>query len=185
MSAENALPKAGRARQTVSLLICLAVIATLVFACAAMLLDLSDAWNTLGAKREALARFERSAGPRANAAAGTGEATSPFLPGSTITVAGAALQSRVEAAAQTAGVTILSSQVDLQGGGAAQGFVELDADFEIRESDLQGLLYDIEAGAPFLFVDSLELEASDTDRDTHGGHMRVRMGVTGQWRERS
>ena len=78
----------------------------------------------------------------------------PFLTGKTITVAGAALQERVEAAVKRAGGNVLSSQIDLQGPRAAEGFVGLTESLEIGQASLQNLLYDLEAGMPYLFVES-------------------------------
>jgi len=71
---------------------------------------------------------------------------SPFLDGRTITIAGAALQQRIEAAVAKAGGELTSSQVELDGPDAKNGFVNLTASVEAGQAAVQTILYDIEAG---------------------------------------
>jgi hypothetical protein len=63
------------------------------------------------------------------------------------------LQDRVEAAVKKAGGNVLSSQIDLQGPHSAEGFIGLTESLEIDQASLQPLLYDLEAGMPYLFVE--------------------------------
>ncbi|MDF0518086.1 GspMb/PilO family protein [Bradyrhizobium yuanmingense] len=58
---------------------------------------------------------------------------------------------RVAAAVGDAGGSVQSSQVDLAGAQAKDGFVGLVVGCELEQSALQRLLYDLEAGMPFLF----------------------------------
>ena len=108
---------------------------------------------------------------------------SPFLEGPTVTVAGANLLQRVAAAVGTVGGTIQSSQVDLLGTQAKDGFVGLVVSCEMEQPALQKLLYDIEVGMPFLFVDQLDVQVPQTTalNDTTSGKIRVVLGVSGQW----
>jgi general secretion pathway protein M len=108
-------------------------------------------------------------------------AGSPFLEGPTVTVAGAALQQRVTGAVTKVGGNVLSSQVDLEGSKAKQGYVSLVASCEVDQPALQQLLYDLEAGMPFLFVDQLVVQAPQTGTAEENGRMRVLLGVSGQW----
>ena len=107
----------------------------------------------------------------------------PFLEGSTVTVAGAALLQRVGAAIAGVGGTIQSSQVDLLGNQAKDGFVDLVVSCEMEQPALQKLLYDLEVGMPFLFVDQLDVQVPQTTATNEGGTGRIRvvLGVTGQW----
>ena len=107
---------------------------------------------------------------------------SPFLEGSTITVAGATLLERVAAAVTQVGGSVLSSQVDVKGEQSADGFVNVIVVFEVSEPNLQRLLYDIESGLPFLFVDRLDVQSSGGVIRSDGGRIHVSIGVTGQWR---
>jgi general secretion pathway protein M len=113
---------------------------------------------------------------------------SPFLEGATANVAGAALQERVAAAVQAAGGNVLSSQVDLQGSEARQGYVSLSASCELSEEALQQLIYDLESGMPFLFVDQLVVQAPQTHagegKGTAGEQMRLQIDISGQWQAR-
>jgi general secretion pathway protein M len=107
---------------------------------------------------------------------------SPFLEGPTVTVAGASLQQRVTGAVSKVGGNVLSSQVELEGSKAKQGYVSLVASCEVDQPALQQLLYDLEAGMPFLFVDQLVVQAPQGGTgEEQGGRMRVLLGVSGQW----
>jgi len=107
----------------------------------------------------------------------------PFLEGPTVTVAGANLLQRVAAAVGQVGGTIQSSQVDLLGTQAKDGFVGLLVSCEMEQPALQKLLYDLEAGMPFLFVDQLDVQVPQTTavNEGSGGKIRVVLGVSGQW----
>ncbi len=115
----------------------------------------------------------------------SGPAGSPFLEGPTVTVAGAALQQRVVAAVKDAGGNVLSSQVDLEGSQAKQGYVSLSAKCEVGQGALQQLLYDLESGMPFLFIDQLVVQmpqsGGGTGVETEAARMRVQIDVSGQW----
>src|SRR5581483_6544775 len=113
-----------------------------------------------------------------NAPAGAVPAGSPFLIGETVTVAGAALLQRVASAITRFGGSIQSSQVDVQGQ-AKGNFVTLVVSCEIEQASLQKLLYDIEAGMPFLFVDQLVVQAPQSAAT--GSRMNLLLAVSGRW----
>ena len=107
----------------------------------------------------------------------------PFLEGPTVTVAGATLLQRVAAAVGNVGGTIQSSQVDVSGTQTKDGFVGLLVSCEMDQPALQKLLYDLEVGMPFLFVDQLDVQVPQTTAASEGGvgKIRVVLGVSGQW----
>jgi general secretion pathway protein M len=107
----------------------------------------------------------------------------PFLEGPTVTVAGATLLQRVAAAVGNVGGTIQSSQVDVLGTQAKDGYVGLIVSCEMEQPSLQKLLYDLEAGMPFLFVDQLDVQVPQTTAASENGTGRIRvvLGVSGQW----
>jgi len=115
----------------------------------------------------------------------SGMSGSPFLEGPDINVAGAALQQRVVAAVEAAEGNVLSSQIDLQGSESRPGYVSLSASCDIGESALQELLYDLESGMPFLFIDQLVVQAHQgetvTAADTAPKRMRLQIDISGQW----
>jgi len=104
---------------------------------------------------------------------------SAFLEGATVTVAGAALLQRVAGAVTKLGGNVLSSQLDLQGTQSKAGFVSMVASCEIEQPALQPLIYDLEAGMPFLFIDQLAVQAPTTSSGE--GKLRILLAVSGQW----
>jgi general secretion pathway protein M len=104
---------------------------------------------------------------------------SAFLEGATVTVAGAALLQRVAGAVTKLGGNVLSSQLDLQGTQSKAGFVSMVASCEIDQPELQPLIYDLEAGMPFLFVEQLAVQAPTSSSGE--GKLRILLAVSGQW----
>src|ERR1700692_1417509 len=107
----------------------------------------------------------------------------PRLEGPPVPVAGAPLLQRVASAVGKVGGTIQSSQVDVLGSQARDGLVGLVVSCEMEQPALQKLLYDLEAGMPFLFVDQLDVQVPQTTaaNETGSGRIRVVLGVSGQW----
>jgi general secretion pathway protein M len=111
--------------------------------------------------------------------AGGGATGSPFLEGSTLSVAEAALLQRVASVIHRVGGNVLSSQVDLDGERAKAGWVGLLVSCDLDQPSLQLLLYDVEAGTPSLFIDQLVVQ--EPTAGVKGGRMHVLMSVSGQW----
>src|SRR6202035_6076904 len=103
------------------------------------------------------------------------------LEGATVTIGGANLLQRVAGSVARFGGNILYTQVDLQGTQSKDGFVSVTVSCEVEQPALQQLLYDLEAGMPFLFVDQLVIQAPQAGTGEEGGRMRVLLGVSGQW----
>ena len=120
---------------------------------------------------------------RGGASSPAGRAGTPFLEGPTVTVAGAALLQRVATAVGNVGGTVQSSQVDVLGTQAKDGFVGLVVSCEMEQPALQKVLYDLEVGMPFLFVDQLDVQVPQTAASNEAGAERIRvvLGVSGQW----
>lgn len=149
------------------------------------LASLASDYAQYAAAADVLARLEgRKPSPRSF---GPGSALqgSPFLEGPTVTVAGAALQQRVVEAVRKAGGNVVSTQIDFQEREGKQGFVGLSATGEIGQSGLQQLLYDLETGMPFLFIDQLVVQLPQAERGmgagTEAARLRVQIDVSGQW----
>ena len=107
---------------------------------------------------------------------------SAYLEGATVTIAGAALLQRVASAVAKFGGNVLSTQLDVQSASSRPGFLSMIASCEIEQSRVQQLLYDLEAGMPFLFVDQLVVQTPTDGPGTQGGKLRVLLAVSGQWR---
>ncbi|HET6839981.1 MAG TPA: type II secretion system protein GspM [Bradyrhizobium sp.] len=108
-------------------------------------------------------------------------AGSAFLEGATVTIAGAALIQRVAGAVTKFGGNVLSTQVELKGTQSKAGFLSILASCEIEQMGLQQLLYDLEAGMPFLFIDQLVVQAPSTSSSAGNGKLRILLAVSGQW----
>ena len=136
----------------------------------------------IAASADLLAQLEGRK-PLANRA-GSGDAQiptgSPFLEGQTLTVAGAALLQRVADAVAKVGGNVLSSQVDVQGVQAKDGYVSVLASCELDYAALQKLLYDLEAGMPFLFIEQVVAQTPQTG-SAETGRMRLLLSVAGRW----
>jgi general secretion pathway protein M len=87
----------------------------------------------------------------------------------------------VSAAITKFGGNLLSSQVDLQGPQARTGFLSIIASCDIDQPGLQKLLYDLEAGQPFLFVEQLSVQAPASFMSSGESKLRVLISVSGQW----
>jgi general secretion pathway protein M len=162
-----------------------AAYAGLVFALLFMVVtSLVDILDQRAAVASAAAMLDQLEG-RSTAASGRRSADvlmpsgSAFLEGATVTVAGAALLQRVAGAVTKLGGNVLSSQLDLQGTQSKAGFVSMVASCEIDQPALQPLIYDLEAGMPFLFVEQLAVQAPISSSGE--GKLRILLAVSGQW----
>ena len=98
--------------------------------------------------------------------------------GQTATVASAALLQRLTSIVANTGGTVVSSEM-VQGPQSKDGYVTAITNCELEQDALQKVLYDIEAGLPFLFVDQLVVQPSSAPGEN--GQLRVTLGVTAQW----
>ena len=80
------------------------------------------------------------------------------------------------------GGSVQSSQVDLAGPQSKDGFVTLVISCEMEQPNLQNLLYDLEAGMPFLFIDQLVVQGPQASTIAGGARMRILIAVSGQWK---
>jgi len=184
MSIDRPLDRLFARYPALAVLAYVVIVAVLGWVAFTAMADIFDRRVALASATDMLDRLEGRAASPGDAGTMAGAPTgSPFLDGQTVTVAGAALQQRLTSAVAKVGGNVLSSQVDLQGALSSEGFVSLVASCEIDQPALQQLLYDIEAGMPFLFVDQLVIQAPEAGTGPEGpaGRMRVLLGVSGQW----
>ena len=69
----------------------------------------------------------------------------------------------------------------MQGVQAKDGFVSVLASCELDHAALQRLLYDLEAGMPFLFIEQMVAQSPQTAAPQEGGRMRLLLAVSGRW----
>jgi len=162
----------------------LGVIAVLLFVIVSSATDMLGRRATVAATTAMLEQFE---GRRAPVAGKGGDVSapsgSPFLEGATVTIAGAALLEHVTAAIARLGGNVQSSQIDLQGSQSKNGFITMIASCDIDQPGLQRLLYDLEAGMPFLFVDQLVVQTVTGPASGSEGKLRILLSVSGQWQD--
>ena len=159
------------------------LIVLFVFGSVSTVLDLLERRTTASAAADILAQIEGRGSARAPAAVPTDvsvPAGSPFVEGATVSVAGATLLQRVAAAMTQAGGNVLSSQVDLQGTRSKSGFLTVIVSCDIDQPGLQQLLYGVESGMPFLFVDQLVVQ-TPANSAAGEGRLRILLAVSGQW----
>ena len=143
--------------------------------------DILERREAIAASADLLAQLEgRKPSTRAGTAGTQIPTGSPFLEGQTLTVAGAALLQRVADAVTKIGGNVLSSQVDVQGVQAKDGYVSVLASCELEYTALQQLLYDLEAGMPFLFIEQVVAQTPQTG-SAETGRMRLLLSVAGRW----
>ena len=182
MIAQGAIARTLTRSPRLAVLLYVVVTGCLFAAAGFAIADIVDHRRALAETSDLLDQLRGRKAPGISAASAEHPGT-PFLEGPTVTVAGATLLQRVAAAVSGVGGTIQSSQVDVLGVQAKDGLVGLVVSCELEQSSLQKLLYDIEAGMPFLFVDQLDVQVPQTTSGNEGGGGRIRvvLGVSGQW----
>ena len=182
MSANHPINRYLTRQPIMSALIYIAFVLALLLTTLFAVLDIADRYRAVSTSADILARLERRAVQSSSEPNWSGEpapAGSPFLEGTTVTVASAALLDRLTSAVARAGGNVVSFEVEPQPLQAKDGYVKVIATCELEQARLQQLLYDIEAGMPFLFVDQLVAQAPVPANDA--GRLRVLLAVSGLW----
>ena len=184
MSAYAASRKAITTSPMVATAVYVGLVSALLFVTVTSIAGVLDQRSQVAASSAMLELLE---GRRPAAAGGSsGNVTMPsgsaYLEGATVTVAGATLLQRVSEAVAKFGGSVLSTQLDLQGTPSKTGFLSMIASCEIEQPQLQQLLYDLEAGMPFLFIDQLVVQTPTAASGSGSGKLRILLTVSGQWR---
>ncbi|WP_249148933.1 type II secretion system protein GspM [Bradyrhizobium manausense] len=184
VAAENAAARWLTGSPLIAVTLYLAVTGGLLVMAGLSIADVITHRQALTQTSDLLDQLRGRKGAAKNAAAMSAEHPgTPFLEGPTVTVAGANLLQRVATAVGNVGGSVQSSQVDVSGAQTKDGFVGLVVSCELEQPALQKLLYDLEAGMPFLFIDQLDVQVPQTtaQNEASTGHVRVILGVSGQW----
>ena len=139
------------------------------------LLELGERFRARNASVELLAQLEKH-GEISPGSVKFRLPPSALLEGQTTTLASAVLLQRVTGAITRAGGDVLSSEIAPQGPETKDGYLRAIANCELAQPALQQLLYDLEAGMPFLNIDQLVIHSAERDR------LRVVLTITGLWR---
>jgi hypothetical protein len=140
-----------------------------------------DAADELSDQQDMIARLTASARAKSGPGTGTIEKApaSAFLDAPTPGRAGAALEAHV---AQLAGqhATLVSFAVQTPDSTDASDAVRIEANMEISLRALQELLYDLESGTPYVFVEAMTVRAA-TAEGNQDAPMRVTIGLRALW----
>ncbi len=166
-------------------LVYVGLVVLLVAGTSSIVADILDRRADVAAAQETLDRLEgrRPTPGSLQATVTIVPSGSPLLEGPTVTVAGASLLQRIAGAVTKAGGNILSSQVELQGPQSRAGFVTVVTSCELDQLSLQALLYDLEAGMPFLFIEQLVVQAPVGSSTNTEGRMRLLLAASAQWQD--
>lgn len=162
-------------------------VAVLIVALFASVMSIAGLIERRGELAASAAMLEQLEGRRPLATGAPGDTAMPsgsaYLEGATVTIAGATLLQRVAGSVMKFGGNVLSTQLDVPATTSAKaGFISMIASCEIEQPQLQQVLYDLEAGMPFLFIDQLVVQTPSSGSDLGTGKLRVLLAVSGQWR---
>jgi hypothetical protein len=145
----------------------------------------SDAAEELAERREVVARLARGAAGAATTPQGRVVEAPPsaYIDAPTQGQAGAQLQSYFSRLALEHEATVASSGVEAPMQEAPEA-IRVQATLEISLNALQGLLYKLETGTPYLTVDTLAIQppSAVVRQDTEEAPLRVTLMVRGLWR---
>jgi hypothetical protein len=148
----------------------------------------AEAGEELSDRQDVLSRLEARLGsksqPHDKVRAGVAPAAA-FLDASTPGLAGAELQAYIARLADRH-AALVSFGTQAAGGEDAAGAVRVDASLEISLGALQVLLYQLESGTPYVFVDSMTIRATTgAAAGAQNAPLRVTLGLRALWRRRS
>jgi general secretion pathway protein M len=143
------------------------------------------------AKQHVLAEFARRAATQAPARADTARSQmheGAAIPAPTETVAASALQKQILERLETAGGTVHSVQAEPVKDASPDASRRLVAQltFDCSIAGLQRLLFELETGVPFVFVDSLAVQpaTSPVPGARMGDRLRVALSVSSYWMQK-
>jgi general secretion pathway protein M len=149
----------------------------------------SDAVQELSERQEVLSRLEARARPRTTQRAPTKPTAAPaqaFLDATTPGLASADLQAYVARLADQHAVLVSFGMQPSAGEDGADA-VRIEASMDISLRELQVMLYQLESGTPYVFVESLTVRATDSAAGVgaEDAPLRVNLGLRALWRRKA
>jgi general secretion pathway protein M len=145
----------------------------------------SDAASEFGMRSALLSQLEAHAANRNKARlSGAAAPAAAFLAALTQGLAGAQLQAYLQRIADTHHATLISSGLEATKHEDQPDSIRLQATLDADLQSLQALLYQLESGIPYVFVDSLNIQIPGVN----GQHavedplLRVTLGLRAVWR---
>jgi len=169
--------------------IALAALGALLLACvlavAVSIGARSGALQELAERQELLARLQAQAGRRAETrgrvVAGTAPAAA-FIDAPTAGLASAQLQTYIENVATEQHATLLSSGMESAARDDSPDAIRLQATLELDLKSLQAMLYRLESGTPYVFVETFVVQPSATQGGGEDPSLRLTVGIRALWR---
>jgi len=179
------MPKLDR-EKALSLAALLVLVLAAIAVPALFLKARSDALQDLTDARDMLARLENAhqrTGSKPVTSEKTGTAPdAAFLNAPTSGLASAQLQAYLARLAQAQQANVVSSGAQQANHAEAPENVRIQATLDIRYDALQTLLYQLETGTPYVFVDSLTLQPP-AQRQANDSFMKVTLNLRALWRQ--
>ena len=147
----------------------------------------SDATQELAAQQETLSRLQAHARLPANArsqlVAGKAPAVA-FLHAPTPGLAVAQLQTYIAGVAKEQQAALLSSGAETATRDDAPGSIWIQATLELDLKSLQAMLYRLESGTPYIFVETLAVQSStEGQRQAEDPTLHVTLGIRALWQQ--
>jgi general secretion pathway protein M len=170
-------------------LLSVGVLGTLLFVCANAVgfswQARSDAAREFGTRSALLSQLEAHAANRNNARLKSGAApAAAFMAAPTQGLAGAQLQAYLQRLADTHHAIIISSGMEPTKHEDQPDSIRLQATLDADLQSLQALLYQLESGTPYVFVDSLNIQIPGVNAQhaVEDPLLRVTLGLRAVWR---
>jgi hypothetical protein len=164
------------------------VLALIVLVCAAAV-ELSfharfGAAQELTQRSDRLARLQARAKAEADRRAAAVAPAEAFVTAPTQGVAGAQIQAHLMKLAGEQRATVISSGIEPGKREDQPDSIRLQATLEMNATALQALLYQLESGTPYVFVDALAVQMPGTasQRAAEDPLLRVTLGLRAVWR---
>jgi len=147
----------------------------------------SEAAQQLGERRDTLARLEARARVDGPGRTITTAPASAFLDASTQGLAGAQLQAYLTQTAGAQQAAIISSGLEPTKREDTPDTIRLQATFEVGLVALQAILYRLETGTPYVFVEALAIQPAGAagGRPSEDPLLRATLSVRAFWRRSS
>jgi general secretion pathway protein M len=172
-------------------LIALGAAAAVLLACAGAaaisLAERADAVQELAVGSDLLVRLDARVKSTRDARARSGAAApaAAFLDASTQGLAGAQMQAYLQGIAGPQHAILISSGVEPTKREDPPDSIRLQASLEAGLRDLHALLYQLESGTPYVFVESLAVQLSGgaSQRDAEDPLLRITVELRAVWRQ--
>ena len=136
-----------------------------------------DVWTNQNAR---VARLQAASQAASRSGSQTPAMVAPataFIDAPTSSLAGAQLQTYVAAIADDAQATLVSSAITQPGRDDPPGTIRIDASMDVSSKALQAILYRLESGTPYVFVEALTVRPSSAQRNAEDPLLRVTLGL--------